>query len=246
MANLPWLDEVRRRLARHALPPAYIQRFVQELSDHLEDLKEENMSTEANVCSRLGQPECVAEAAVDAYRRRSFLGRHPTAAFLVFGLSPGVSLIVLFILMGVGAWAVGTACAHLGGISKEGCSTQPWPVALAAIRYAASLLTIVIPAAFASYLYCKLAERLFIGRKWMVVSCIAIAAVAMLPCWDIKTRIIRGTGHWAIQAGVWIPGLCGWSLPVTVAQLVQLLAPLAIGWWFLRRNRDQSRMQLAQ
>ena len=85
MANLPWLDEVRRRLAKRGLPPSYVQRFAEELSDHLEDFKEENMSTEADVYSRLGKPEQVANAAVAAYRRRSFLGRHPTAAFLVFG-----------------------------------------------------------------------------------------------------------------------------------------------------------------
>ena len=40
MANQPWLDEVRERLARQALPPSYIQRFMEELSDHLEDIKE--------------------------------------------------------------------------------------------------------------------------------------------------------------------------------------------------------------
>ena len=44
MANQPWLDEVRQRLAKHALPPSYVQRFTEELSDHLEDLKEENMT----------------------------------------------------------------------------------------------------------------------------------------------------------------------------------------------------------
>jgi hypothetical protein len=94
MANLPWLDEAQERLARYALPPTYIQRFVDELTDHLEDLKEENMSTQAAMCSRLGKPGQVAEAAVTAYRRRSFLGRH---LILVFAISPVVSLIVLFL-----------------------------------------------------------------------------------------------------------------------------------------------------
>jgi hypothetical protein len=55
MANRAWLDEVRARLVKHALPASYIQRFVSEPSDHLEDLKE-NMSREAGVLSRRGEP----------------------------------------------------------------------------------------------------------------------------------------------------------------------------------------------
>ena len=97
MANLPWLDEVRKRLAEQALPPSYVQRFMEELSDHFQDVTEEIMSTEASVSSRLGEPEQVAKAVVTAYRRRSFLGRHPTAAFLVFAVSPVVSLAALLV-----------------------------------------------------------------------------------------------------------------------------------------------------
>ena len=84
MANLSWLDDVRQRLARQrVLPPSYVQRFVEELSDHLDDLKEESMEVDA--ISRLGEPEQVADAAVAAYRRRSSPGRHPTVTFWFLG-----------------------------------------------------------------------------------------------------------------------------------------------------------------
>ena len=69
----------------------------EELGDHLEDLKEENV--EADAISRLGEPDQVAESAVGAYRRRSFLGRHPTAAFMVFAISPVVPLYLVFLLV---------------------------------------------------------------------------------------------------------------------------------------------------
>ena len=94
MESQPWINRVRERLVRQLLPPSYVQRFVEELSDHLEDVKEDGM--DHNSSSRLGDPEQVADTAVAAYRRRSFLGRHPVAAFLVFGISPVVSLVVLF------------------------------------------------------------------------------------------------------------------------------------------------------
>ena len=98
MANLPWLEEVQKRLYGHGLPPSYVRRFVAELMDHFQDLKEENMGADA--VSRLGEPEAVAEAAVTAYRRRSFFARHPVLTFplplLVFAVSPVVSYALLF------------------------------------------------------------------------------------------------------------------------------------------------------
>jgi hypothetical protein len=36
MANRHWFDELRERLSAHALPRSYVQRFVQELTDHVE------------------------------------------------------------------------------------------------------------------------------------------------------------------------------------------------------------------
>ena len=81
MESQPWLNRVRERLVRQLLPPSYVQRFVEELSDHLEDVKEDGM--DQNSSSRLGDPEQVADTAVAAYRRRSF---RPTSG----GGVPGV------------------------------------------------------------------------------------------------------------------------------------------------------------
>jgi uncharacterized membrane protein len=246
MANQPWLDEVRTRLAGQALPPTYIKRFMEELSDHFQDLTEDTMSAESSVLSRLGEPNEVAEAVVTAYRQRSVLGRHPTAAFLVFAVSPIVSMVVIFLFMVVCLRIVGVTAELLGLISNEGFSTQPpGPVALTATCYVFSFLTIIIPAVVASILYCKLAKRLGIGGIWMFASSSVLAVTAVLPCWEVKTKIISAAGHYGIQAGLWIPGLCGWMPPITVPQLIQLLVPLAVGWWFLRQTWDQSRAQLA-
>jgi hypothetical protein len=244
MANRAWLDDVRASLAEHALPTAYIQRFVSELSDHIEDLKEENMNTDASVLSRLGEANQVADAAVTAYRRQSFLGRHSAAAFLVFAVSPVLSMVVCSILMAVGLRVVFAIAERFGGFSDEGISTQPGPIALAAAGYLFSVLFVVIPAVLASLLYCKLAKRLGIGRKWMFVSSAVLAVTAMLPGWAVTTRLITGTGHYAVCVGLWVPGLCGWTPPNSLLQLLQLAVPLAIGWWFMRRQRVQGQAQL--
>ena len=115
MANPLWLDDVRERLADKRLPPKYVRRLLDELSEHLEDLKEENMSTEANAYSRLGEPEQVAQAAIITYRRHSFLGRHPVATFLVFAVSPIVPLVALVVLVGALVWGSVEVCDRTRG-----------------------------------------------------------------------------------------------------------------------------------
>ena len=232
MGNQAWLDKVRERLARQALPPSYVQRFLEELIDHLDDLKEENMEADPN--SRLGEPQQVADNAAVAYRRRSFLGRHSWTRFVVFGISPIMSLIGLF-LLSVALTGLITTGMGIGEGNNLG------PVASAAVSFAASFLTVVIPSILASVFYCRLAERAGVSRKWIVVSCITLAVVA------------SGPAFWRAGVGArpWMFGSC-WSglwyvrdwIP-QVQHLIQFLAPLAIGRWFLRRKHDLGQLQLA-
>ncbi len=70
MDSQRWLDRVRERLAKRVLPPSYVQRFIEELTDHLEDLKEEKMEGDAS--SRLGEPDQVVDNAIAEYQQRSF------------------------------------------------------------------------------------------------------------------------------------------------------------------------------
>jgi hypothetical protein len=251
MANRAWLDEVRERLAKQCLPNAYVQRFVQELSDHLQDIKEENMSTEANVYSRLGEPKQVAEAATTTYRRRSFLGRHPAAAFLVFGVSPVALLAALFVVAFVAVLGLSEVCELLGfDIQPFFASMSHFePSASAVLPYVLSLLTIVIPCIFASILYCRLARRLGLGKKWMLLSCAILAILAAIPCCSVKLSGIPGES--GLRWGVWNPESIKHSFHFFVwvvcqpRQLMQFLVPPAIGWWFMRRKRDNGRLQMA-
>jgi hypothetical protein len=242
MANQRWLDEVRERLARQALPPAYIRRFMEELSDHFQDITEETMGTEANAWSRLGESNEVAEAAVRAYRRRSFLGRHPTAAFLVFGVSPVVSQIVLFIVSLLGIRVVVMIADRLGAFSDRGKYVPPSPMAVEAMSYAFGLMFVIVPSILVGVLYCKLAKRSGIGKKWALISCTMLAAMAMLPCWYVAIKA-DAAGHALVVAGLWLPFLrgnwCGYCS--NILELLELAIPVAIGWWFLRRKCDTRR-----
>jgi hypothetical protein len=122
----------------------------------------------------------------------------------------------------------------------------PSAIALQATSYVFSLLFVIVPSILAGILYCKLAERLGIGKKWMFVSCIVLAIMAMLPCWYVRI-VADASGHTSTLASLSFPFLCpDWSVDYShISQLVQLVVPLAIGWWFMRRKRDSNARQLA-
>ncbi len=196
------------------------------------------MRADESVLSRLGEPDQVANAAVTAYKRRSFLGRHTALEFLVFGVSPVVSLFVLCNIFGDSVFLF---LASIG--IRHGNQLETIPSA--AVISAMSLLTIIIPSAVAAILYCRLAQWVRIGRTWGLVACVILAIVASAPCY-----LWIGAGHplhplilefrWA---GLWLGVRAGWIVPAQ--HFVQFLVPLAIGSWFMRRKHDLGQLELA-
>jgi hypothetical protein len=245
MANQPWLDRARDRLVRQRLPPSYIQRFVEELTDHLNDFKEENMESDAT--SRMGEPEQVADNAVAAYRRRSFLGRHPVAAFFLYAISPSfvvvTSAVALFLISAIGSRCTGTEGMLFGCINPDGSYSIPGPFALATMPTVMTLLTIVLPSVLVCILYCKSVDWLYVGWKWIILPCVIVAAWAMVPCYFVD--LTGSGGYKGVHAAIWIPVLAPFPPFDSVWQLVQPLIPLAICWWFMRRKQDQGGVQLA-
>jgi len=184
MADSSWLDRVRERLARQLLPPSYVQRFMDELADHVNDLKEENMKA----VSRLGDPEQVADTAVAAYRRRSFLGRHPTAAFLVFAISPVVTWCV-----------VALAVLSVLQLFWQGHFNEYFS------------LIIVFSSIFAAILCGELAVWFGIGKRWTLASCAVLGAIALL----VECAILEKAGsHAVILRTVILPVQCAVPLAV--------------------------------
>lgn len=237
MTNQPWLDKVRRQLAENNLPPAYIRRFMEELSDHCQDITEETMNTKNDFHSRLGEPNQVAEAAVIAYRRRTFLGRHPSAAFVVFGITPLASLLGLFLLAFACMFGAFAAFEWLG-IDLNAKRFDP--AASVVLPYVFSLLMVVIPASLASLFYCKLIRRLGISKRWMILSSVVLAIVAILPIWTIT--LSDQPGQSVLRCGMGSPTDIGHTIVgyfSSFQQWLQFLPPLLIGFWFLRQTGKQ-------
>jgi hypothetical protein len=233
MGKRLWFEDLHRRLIRHDLPRSYVQRFMEEVTDHLEDLKEKTMGSEAEAYARLGQSEQVAEAAVAAYRRRSFLGRHPVAALLVFAVSPVISLGVLTSLTFVGLMALAVTAERLGLIDCNGIM-RLGATARATLTYALTLAAIMVPSMILSFLYCGLARRTVVGRKWMVLPSGVLAVTAAAVYCQVTLSDMPGDG--SIFIGLGARGMM---------QAVQFFVPPACGWWFIRRQHLRNPLQLA-
>jgi hypothetical protein len=100
-------NELRERLLRAGVAPRHVRRYINELSDHLADLRAEEeragrsrVEAEAAAMARLGGIEELAKAMIEQRQFRAWSARAPWA---VFGLGPlcvlaGAWFISLFIL----------------------------------------------------------------------------------------------------------------------------------------------------
>src|SRR5438128_2285790 len=104
MTNPPWLEEIRKQLEEQQLPPQYIERLIQELRDHHDDIAAEHMSMEPDKSNadaeRLGQPAHLAQVAADEYRLHSPLYSHTQKAPFIWLFST-VLVALVFVTVGL-------------------------------------------------------------------------------------------------------------------------------------------------
>lgn len=222
MGSRRWFHELRARLVSQGLPPQYVHRFLEELTDHFHDLKEESMSQSIDPCARLGEPQQVAEAAALAYRRRSRIGRHPVAAFLVFAVSPLLSLVAGGV---AGLFLLTAAARGLGFIDEDGHHFGA--TAAAYLPYLLSATTIVLPAALLTALYYRVARWTGISRGWILVSCLVLSVLTGLAICQVTLSDIPGQSSLTVGLGVPPDG-----------HVLQALVPLTLGVWLWRRTRS--------
>jgi hypothetical protein len=234
MQSQRWLESVREQLIARRLPRDYIERFMEELADHFHDLTEENMESANDAIIRLGDPQQVAKAAADEYRRRTFLGRHPVIAFLTFAISPLITLPLLAVgemiaVYGV-LYLVTSAIAAIFHIHDD-ASAHLGATVDATIQILLPVLFVIIPSLILTAVYSRLARRTASPQTWLIVSCGLIAALASAPIFmcrfDPKRNYdLLGIGaHW----------------PITIMQFVQFALPIVFAAWLSKRRRARER-----
>src|SRR5262245_53962191 len=98
MVDAAWRKALQAELTRRQLPSSYIERLVQVLCDHHEDVLEESMSMDADQRARaggqIGKPDELAGVAAIAYwQSHVSLGR----GLVMYALLPVLLPIVLWI-----------------------------------------------------------------------------------------------------------------------------------------------------
>ena len=227
MHGQSWLDELHRQLTRKRLPPAYVARFVDELSDHVTDFLEDQMSTDAlqshSVFDRFGAPQDLARRAAQEFRQRSFCGRHPILMFVVSPLlvmAAGTFASVLAVV------AVGRVCKWIDpALSSDRLS----PTAVAGMRMLC-ICSPLAPAALTAALFAWLAARAGVPRRWPIITGAILGLLAGLAQLDMYVSAAPGQSRLQLGLGF------STALTETVFQLSKFAVPLLIGIWIFSRG----------
>lgn len=229
MATQPWLDKVQRQLAENGLPPIYIRRFMDELADHFEDLKEETMNKETNSLSQLGDPNEIASAATVAYRQRTFFGRHPIVKFLAFGVSPMFTMLLTFSLAFLSLLLCMEFFEYIGIDAYTTSFFKKFDATV--LKWVASTITLILPTMLLAILYCRWARRSELSKKWMLIPCGILSFLSLVMIYQVTISEIPGESTLCIGAGIGSSMLYFSALRYT-----QMLVPLAVGLWFMRQT----------
>lgn len=224
---LAWRENVIRELTRRKIPRAWQARLLEELDDHLSDLKEERMSTTAEQLQspedRLGVPHEIAAAAAAEYRKLGFFARRPVLTYFLLPIVAVPAAFVAFLLVAMpllslsldgAAWLLG-AESHM--LSSSAANGLVGTVVLA---------TRFVPFALLAWLFCLLARRH--GRGWRCVlsACTVVAVYAALYSVTMQDRTEAQQG--SLMMSLAIP-------PQKLSNILQAAVPLAVGLLFVWR-----------
>lgn len=227
MSTRPWPDELRHKLHMQNLPPAYIDRLVEELSEHVLDTQSETTSMDAqNALNRLGSTDQIAAAVTQEFRSRTFAGRYPWLAFVALPVAV-IPLVFVSSILGLFAiqWAAMTSLEWLiepepwHSLSKATESRVEWWILAAFDSYVR-----FIPFAIATWMFCRWGRRSDM-RWWPFVACTIVALTAGF----LSTKSIPASDG---RPGLWIVGL---ATHVELRQVIQLLVPLTVAAGMLLR-----------
>jgi hypothetical protein len=200
-----WLEQLRQALTEQRLPSSFVEPFLDELLDHLEDLKEATMSIEApprdGLDAVMGDPRQLAAEAGGEFRRRTFLGRRPVVAALIFLLAPlpFVSLLALTLML-IGQLAVYVILQTMGepALTRLGeyLDGKTWLALTLSVAQTATLWTA-----------CRLAWRQRLSMCWTLFSIPSLAALALAMLMEDGAP----AGTYAMAAAALLP-LLAWGL----------------------------------
>jgi hypothetical protein len=231
-------DEIREQLLRAGVAPRHVRRYLNELSDHLADLRAEEerggrsrLEADAAALARLGGVDGLAKAMIERRQFQSWSARAPWA---VFGLGPlcmlaTAWLIALFILWTGWRIFLPEASTPFVGLING------WAV----LYFGAGRLLYFGAPIFIGWLMGLVAARQRMNALWPMVGVMIVAVIASAAQVHARGAIAAGAvGHVGIGFSL------GNSMPAVSSSLVHSLVILAIAvvpwpWLLWRRQKSE-------
>jgi len=188
-------DELRERLLREGVAPRHVRRYINELTDHLSDLRTEEersgrtrADSESAALARLGEIDELAKAMICKRQLQSWSARAPWAAF---GLMPLLLLAAAWFVSLFLLWA-GWNVFLPGSDTPFGAHQQTWFANLyfqidRAIFFGAPILL--------GWGIMLLAARQRMKAIWPMASLVIIATISGTTAVSASRTVPYGMGH---------------------------------------------------
>lgn len=255
MNSSRYLRNLAGQLKSAGLPPVYVQRVVDELTDHqstAEDVQAgpehgqavESKGDSEDIERRLGDVSVLADQYVHHFRRRTLAGRYP---FLAVFVAPLILAPLVVVAYGVGLITFYTEVLPAMGIDVIRGSTSHGPIneLLAGLLPVLHRLATVAPFFFTIWLTARWAAVSGRGQGWLLAGCLA-QCLLCAACYSHLTLPDGDAGQGSLSIGL---GLTS-NLAVLTSQLANAAAGLVIAllcWrsWFWRPIRFQESIGVA-
>ena len=168
------------RLLRHGVAPRYAWRAATELAEHAEDISEGGART------RLGDLDELADGIVQAYRQRTFAGRHPVFAFVVAPLPLILLAVIAYWVAGVLLLYASTKVTEIAGFVGLG------------VQFGSFFL----PSMLITALVCHLGRRAGLSWQKTAFACVPIVLFSFIVSTSME---ITGPTHGRFMIGFCLP-----------------------------------------
>jgi hypothetical protein len=202
--------ELRERLLRAGVAPRHVRRYLKELSEHLSDLRAEEVragrspsEAEEIALARLGTVENLARAMIGSRKFQSWSARAPWAAF---GLIPLGSLAI--------AWGVALSILASGWLIFMPRAETPFvPIhGMAIVYFGAGKLIYFSAPLLVGWAIGVIAARQRSNAAWLMAGLVLIAwigGMARVSAHRIYGTSGMGSEHVSIHSGHLVPGMSG-------------------------------------
>lgn len=221
-----WRKQLEQELCRQRLPRKQIERLVDELTDHAQDLLsgEHSMDAEQKLDSRMGSPEQLAQVARGEYIKSTFAARRPALAFI------GVPLVTMFgTVVGLVVF-FGVLSSFLDKMVGGSLSLQ---TKNAFVEFG-SLLVRFVPFLFSTWLVVRFGRRSD-RYTWSKIGIGLIVVAAFMFTSTVLPRVGETRGQWMLKLG--IGESLNWS------HVLQAAVPLAFGAAMIQRMSSPTTRQ---